>query len=160
MEEGCRIIDWAQKYEPVQVSVRLKDMLQQIRKILKESPNIADLPASSLAQLKRLIFEGDLEPADWEPLVFFQKEGYTRNMIIEAEETDNFDLLLVSWLPGQHSVIHDHAGSHCLMRILRGSVQESLYGMQQDEEGQSGCRLEKKRCTELGAGESTYINGN
>jgi len=33
----------------------------------------------------------------------------------------------MTWLPGQGSVPHDHAGSICALRIVRGHVRESFY---------------------------------
>eukprot|EP00911_Craspedida_sp_UC1_P002776 UC1_evm1s2032 len=35
--------------------------------------------------------------------------------------------MLIAWDRGQESCIHDHAGSHCFMKILDGSLVESLY---------------------------------
>ena len=41
--------------------------------------------------------------------------------------TDIIQLILV-WTPGKASPIHDHANAHCVMRILRGSLTETIYG--------------------------------
>lgn len=40
--------------------------------------------------------------------------------------TDHPKLVLV-WTPGKASPIHDHANAHCVMKILAGSLTETLY---------------------------------
>jgi len=36
--------------------------------------------------------------------------------------------LILVWTPGKASPIHDHANAHCVMRILKGSLTETIYG--------------------------------
>lgn len=38
-----------------------------------------------------------------------------------------FQLVLMTWSPGQQSSIHDHAGSECCMRILQGTLTEERF---------------------------------
>lgn len=35
--------------------------------------------------------------------------------------------LILVWTPGKASPIHDHAGSHCVMKILQGSLKETQF---------------------------------
>lgn len=60
-----------------------------------------------------------LDPRD--PLiqntVRFADGSYTRNLVCR---TPRFDLLVLCWRPGQHTSIHDHAGSRNVTRVLRG----------------------------------------
>lgn len=36
--------------------------------------------------------------------------------------------LVLVWTPGKGSPIHDHANAHCVMKILKGSLTETVYG--------------------------------
>jgi cysteine dioxygenase len=51
--------------------------------------------------------------------------NYTRNLVDEGNGKSN--LLVVVWNPGKGSPIHDHADAHCVMKILKGSLRETLY---------------------------------
>jgi len=62
--------------------------------------------------------------SDWRDWVFFEDQGYTRNLVHRCEE---FELLLLCWEAGQESPIHDHAGMHCWMAVLEGGMQEVHY---------------------------------
>lgn len=35
--------------------------------------------------------------------------------------------MILCWAPGTQSAIHDHSNSHCLLKVLDGNVEESLY---------------------------------
>lgn len=35
--------------------------------------------------------------------------------------------MILCWAPGTQSAIHDHNNSHCLLKVLDGTVEESLY---------------------------------
>jgi len=51
--------------------------------------------------------------------------GYTRNLVDKGNGKSN--LLILVWSPGKGSPIHDHADAHCLMKVLKGSLKETLY---------------------------------
>lgn len=53
--------------------------------------------------------------------------NYTRNLVDEGNGKSN--LLVLVWNPGRSSPIHDHANAHCVMKLLKGSLQETLYEM-------------------------------
>lgn len=41
--------------------------------------------------------------------------------------TLTFSQLLLVWTPGKGSPIHDHANAHCVMKILKGRLTETVY---------------------------------
>jgi len=51
---------------------------------------------------------------------------------IELHQTSSVPLislqLILVWSPGKASPIHDHANAHCVMKILKGSLTETIYG--------------------------------
>jgi len=62
--------------------------------------------------------------------------SYTRNLVDEGNGKSN--LLILVWSPGKGSAVHDHANAHCVMKILRGSLQETLYSWPENEKVQKG----------------------
>jgi len=69
---------------------------------------------------------------DWRDYVAFDDFKYTRNLVDVGNE--KFELMLIGWGEDQQSSIHDHAGSHCFMKVVDGSVEESLYEWPQDND--------------------------
>lgn len=45
---------------------------------------------------------------------------------------DHYELLVMTWLPGQASVPHDHTGSVCALQVLQGEAAESDYSIASD----------------------------
>eukprot|EP01135_Chromosphaera_perkinsii_P004789 Nk52_evm20s296 gene=Nk52_evmTU20s296 len=62
---------------------------------------------------------------DWKKYALLDPYKYTRNLVDEGN--GKFNLMILAWNCGQASSIHDHAGSHCCMKVLDGSVDETLY---------------------------------
>lgn len=58
------------------------------------------------------------------PWWMFDACTYRRNLI---RRTATYEALLLCWLPGQRSPIHDHRGSGCAFRVIEGVVTETLY---------------------------------
>jgi len=54
----------------------------------------------------------------------FSERGYQRNLL---RGTGRYEALLMCWRRGQRSPVHDHAGSLCAVRVLRGVVTETRY---------------------------------
>ena len=47
---------------------------------------------------------------------------YTRNLVDEGN--GKFNLMLLCWGEGHSSAVHDHADSHCFMKMLDGKLNE------------------------------------
>ncbi|KAI8614720.1 RmlC-like cupin domain-containing protein, partial [Chytriomyces sp. MP71] len=63
--------------------------------------------------------------SDWSQFSHFETGRYTRNLVDSGN--GKFNLMILCWPAGVQSPIHDHAGSHCLMKILNGDLKETLY---------------------------------
>ncbi|KAI8067996.1 RmlC-like cupin domain-containing protein [Gongronella butleri] len=63
---------------------------------------------------------------DWAKYTMFDtSRPYTRNLIDDGN--GKFNLMILAWSPQRHSPIHDHAGAHCIMKVLDGKLQETQY---------------------------------
>jgi cysteine dioxygenase len=56
--------------------------------------------------------------------VRFSDQQYARNLVREGPW---YQLLVLCWKNGQRSPIHDHAGSTCGVRVLRGVLTETAF---------------------------------
>ncbi|KAL4779681.1 RmlC-like cupin domain-containing protein [Aspergillus varians] len=96
---------------------------------------------------------------DWLPFALGDtKKSYTRNLIDEGNGKSN--LLILVWNPGRGSAIHDHANAHCVMKVLKGTLQETLYtwpDQNKVEHGLSSPPLVMKETT-YGENQVTYMS--
>ena len=72
---------------------------------------------SSLAAL-------DISAEDLADHTRFSEKRYVRNLV---RSTPLYHLLVLCWRPGQRSPIHNHAGSTCGVRVLRGVATETKF---------------------------------
>lgn len=79
-----------------------------------------------------------------------KSRNYTRNGVQDISV--NANLLILVWEPGKGSFIHDHASAHCVMKILKGNLEEILYRAKSQERP----ILEKR--TLLKKNDVAYIN--
>ncbi|KAI9758347.1 MAG: Cysteine dioxygenase [Chaenotheca gracillima] len=79
-----------------------------------------------LAHLTQLMEEYESNKSEWTKYAFKDlSRPYTRNLVDHGNGKSN--LLILVWTPGKASPIHDHADAHCLMKILKGSLKETIY---------------------------------
>ena len=77
-----------------------------------------------LPDLRRLISTLRPEPREVEPYIHFTDNHYARNLIHKAS---GFEALVLCWLPGQRSPIHDHANSICAVYVVEGKLSADNY---------------------------------
>jgi cysteine dioxygenase len=79
------------------------------------------------APLEQLIAELDALDVDLGELtqhVRFSNRTYRRNLVRGSEW---YNLWVLCWRNGQRSPIHDHRGSSCGVRVLQGTMTETLF---------------------------------
>jgi cysteine dioxygenase len=77
-----------------------------------------------LAELTARLARLDVSPADVASAIRFSERGYTRNLVRAGPW---YNVLVLCWKNGQRSPIHDHFGSTCGVRVLRGVATETLF---------------------------------
>lgn len=80
---------------------------------------------------------------------------YTRNLIDKGN--GKFNMILLCWGESQGSSIHDHANSHCFLKVLDGELCETLYDWPSAENESSEMTPKKK--TNFKKEQVAYING-
>lgn len=61
---------------------------------------------------------------DWKSYITECEENYIKKLVFRNED---YELFVVSWMPGKGSTIHDHSKNGCLFKILRGELIEERY---------------------------------
>ena len=79
---------------------------------------------ASLPELTAHLRQLQLNWDDIHEHVRFSDRGYARNLVRGGEW---YYLLVLCWKNGQRSPIHDHKGSNCGVRVLRGVATETLF---------------------------------
>lgn len=136
-------------------------LVDDIRAILGPSSGIDsdDVDVTSLMETMRA-YDPSLNSHEWEKYALSDPtKGYTRNGVDECNAKAN--LLILVWNPSRGSMIHDHANAHCVMKILKGSLVETLYDWPEDykhDEEYSHHTLSVKKDTELRTGDVAYMS--
>ncbi|CAL3971155.1 hypothetical protein PZA11_007481 [Diplocarpon coronariae] len=90
--------------------------------------SLTTTPSPHLPTLTALLRDYASQPEHWRAYAHAdRRKQYTRNLV--AEVPGVFNLLMLVWTPGKKSPVHDHADSHCLMKILQGELMETRFAM-------------------------------
>uniref|UniRef100_A0A336MMT4 Cysteine dioxygenase n=1 Tax=Culicoides sonorensis TaxID=179676 RepID=A0A336MMT4_CULSO len=69
-------------------------------------------------------------PREWKKFAKFDRFRYTRNLVDAGN--GKFNLMILCWGEAHASAIHDHADSHCFMKMLKGELTEVRYAWPSD----------------------------
>ena len=125
------------------------DLLQGIRDAFATEK--VDLDA-----VKTLLSSYESKREDWEAYAIFDPNNYTRNLVDDGNGRYNVTLLCFG--AGHGTTIHDHADSHCFMRVMDGTVKEVQYAWP-DSSQPEGNRPITQRCVKnVATDEVAYID--
>jgi len=82
------------------------------------------------SEVTNLLQRTRLNPREWQQHTIFRRGRYTRNIVGYAP--GQFVALLLCWEHGQQSPIHDHAGAHCFIKMLSGTLKEEHFELSPD----------------------------
>ncbi|KAF9903909.1 Cysteine dioxygenase [Linnemannia zychae] len=108
---------------PVPVPNTLDELVKLLHTEL--GSNGLDSEGVDVERVKTLMTNYVSNEADWAKYAHFDKGRYTRNLVDDGN--GKFNLMILAWPENVGSAIHDHSGSHCLMKVLSGKLQETLY---------------------------------
>ncbi|KAI7892107.1 RmlC-like cupin domain-containing protein [Mucor mucedo] len=117
-----------ESYQPIQSSpmddFKLNDLIKSIHGVLGDDGLDAEhIDAQKIIELMERYSSNSV---DWNKYTLFDhSRAYTRNLVDDGN--GKFNLMILAWSKGQQSPIHDHSGSHCVMKILDGELQETQY---------------------------------
>lgn len=143
---------------PEEISNEFQQLVRDLSDILGPSSGLdsGDVDPNRIVELMRS-YESVL--ADWEKYAMADlSRPYTRNLVDKGNGKSN--LLVLVWSPGKSSPIHDHADAHCVMKVLYGTLKETLYAWPDalDRSGRTSSPPEVKRVTVLKDNNVTYMS--
>ena len=128
------------------VNQEWSSIIEEIGVHLKDKP----LNEVDINSLNKIVEGYQSNSEDWGKYAYFDAYKYTRNLVDDGN--DYYNILILCWGPSHYSPIHDHANSHCLMKVLDGELEEIMYTNPAEEE------MELKRTLTLNKNETTYIH--
>lgn len=109
--------------------------------------SLASAPTQS--ELDALLSKLELEPEELRGHLGFKPHTYTRHRLFRS---DLCEMLVLCWLPGHRTAIHDHNGSYGAIRICEGAMEEEIFAL--NEAGEVAFETTHRRA----AGEVTGTN--
>ncbi|XP_030558126.1 cysteine dioxygenase type 1 isoform X1 [Drosophila novamexicana] len=79
----------------------------------------------NIEMVNHLMLSYKSNPKEWRKYAKFDRYTYTRNLVDAGN--GKFNLLILCWGEGHSSSVHDHADSHCFMKMLKGELREKRY---------------------------------
>ncbi|CAH2056514.1 unnamed protein product, partial [Iphiclides podalirius] len=117
----CEDIELLSVERPLKIDLEidgLETLLRELHKVFsREHVNVQDV--------QKLMVAYKSNPKDWKKYAKFDRFRYTRNLVDAGNGA--FNVMILCWGPGHASAIHDHADSHCFMKLLSGSLEEVRY---------------------------------
>ena len=86
--------------------------------------NACTAPRLCLDEVTARLQQTQITLADVERNVVSSEERYQRNLHVLGPK---YYALLLCWLPGQASPIHDHRGASCSIKVIQGNFTEQRY---------------------------------
>jgi predicted metal-dependent enzyme (double-stranded beta helix superfamily) len=77
-------------------------------------------------------------------------DSYARRLLHRDEEL-GWSALVMTWGPGQHTALHDHAGIWCVEGVVEGRMDVERFELM-DEDGDGICRFEQRDRVRAGVG--------
>jgi len=103
------------------------DSIDPLRSFLGELESLAGHITGDA--ITEILARSHLHIDDVATFVTPNQDNYSRRRIAR---TESYEVLVMTWLPGQGSGAHDHAGSVSAFKILRGTAHETRYALATD----------------------------
>ena len=78
----------------------------------------------ALAEISSWLETVEISQLDLQPYLGFKEGNYWRHRVCRNEAVE---MLIICWRPGQQTPIHDHNGSHGVVRVQQGLMSETIF---------------------------------
>lgn len=92
-----------------QQPTEFQQMLDEIEAIFDRAEKSVDVD-----ELWRVLENYRSNSNHWSKFAYYEREKYKRNLVAEHQK---YNVMILTWGPNTRSCIHDHAGSHCFMKV-------------------------------------------
>lgn len=129
--------------------------LSELSLLLKQEMGTDGLENADIAKIQSILTSYTPSKYDWQKYAMVCEGKYTRNLVDDGN--GKFNLMVLCWDQGVSSAIHDHSNSHCLVKVLEGSLVESLYDWPKSQGETKSLSL--KRESTFDCNQVTYMHG-
>ena len=84
----------------------------------------------TLEQLNSWLAAVEVTSEDLRPYLGFKEGNYWRHRVCR---NDFVEMLVICWRPGQKTPIHDHNGSHGMVKVQQGVMWETTFAFNEDK---------------------------
>jgi len=84
----------------------------------------------TLEQLNDWVSSVEILDVDLEPYTGFKEGNYWRHRVCRNAAVE---MLVICWRPGQKTPIHDHNGSHGIVKVQKGLMWETIFTYQEEK---------------------------
>jgi len=106
-------------------SIKLNYKVETLDQLIEELHVLFSGESVNVDQIYALMRSYKSNPAEWRKYAVADRNKYTRNLVNAGN--GKFNLMILCWGEGHGSSIHDHADSHCFMKMLDGALTELRY---------------------------------
>ena len=78
----------------------------------------------TLEQISSWLATVEITESDLQPYLGFKEGNYWRHRVCRNKSVE---MLIICWRPGQRTPIHDHNGSHGVVKVQRGLMWETMF---------------------------------
>ncbi|KAM3955620.1 cysteine dioxygenase type 1 [Aphomia sociella] len=126
----------------------IKEDIPDLKTLIEELHKIFSYDYVNIQDVQTLMTRYKSNRDDFKQYVKFSHYKYTRNLVDAGNGA--FNIMILCWGTNHASPIHDHADSHCFMKLLSGSLEEVRYDWPKNVEPefkkvqknkQSGCQM-------------------
>ena len=133
-----------------------KELVKVIKGELADK-GLDELSQEEIEKLRNIMESYESKEEEWMDNANYDQYRYTRNLVDDGN--GKYNLIVMAWNTEQKSPIHDHAGSHCIMKILKGTLLETRFEMPTKEDSVRGRKMRVKEERELHKNQTAYVNG-
>jgi cysteine dioxygenase len=105
---------------PTADSLTFSDLIEQLQ---------AQTSPPSLEQINSWLAKVEISSLELQPYLGFKEGNYWRHQVCR---NDAVEMLIICWRPGQKTPIHDHNGSHGVVRVHEGLMRETIFSYEED----------------------------
>lgn len=84
----------------------------------------------ALEEINSWLSTVEISQLDLQPYLGFKEGNYWRHRVCRNEAVE---MLVICWRPGQKTPIHDHNGSHGVVRVQQGLMEETTFNYDETE---------------------------
>lgn len=110
---------------PVERPLKISREITGLEKLIEELNRVFSDDYVNVQDVQNLMAGYKSDPKEWKKYAKFDRFRYTRNLVDIGNGA--FNIMILCWGPGHASAIHDHADSHCFMKLLSGGLEEIRY---------------------------------